>query len=139
MQFTIAFVVLAAMLPTALAANCQNSGGVANGECVKYYSNDQCKGDVVGSYKPTCEGNCYQAPFSSVFVSGDGTFGTDCVLYSDADCSIEQTVSPAFCRVNHELCVLTRIDDQDSGNVVVGAGKCASAPNAKSMKCFYRC
>ena len=58
MQFTIATVVLAAMLPTALAANCQNSGGVANGECVKYYSNDQCKGDVVGSYKPTCEGNC---------------------------------------------------------------------------------
>ena len=96
MQFTIATVVLAAMLPAALAANCQNSGGVANGECVKYYSNDQCKGDVVGSYKPTCEGNCYQAPFSSVFVSGDGTFGTDCVLYSDADCSIEQTVSLAF-------------------------------------------
>ncbi|EJF64324.1 hypothetical protein BD309DRAFT_304413 [Dichomitus squalens] len=118
MKFTIATLVLAAMLPAAFAENCQNTGGVANGECVKYYSNDQCKGDVIGSYKPTCEGNCFQADFSSVFVSGDGTFGTDCTLYSDANCSVEQT---------------------DSGNVVVGAGKCASAPNAKSMKCFYRC
>ncbi|EJF64338.1 hypothetical protein BD309DRAFT_979930 [Dichomitus squalens] len=119
MQLTIATLVLAAMLPTTFAANCQNSGGVANGECVKFYSNDQCKGDPIGSFKPTCEGNCFQFDsFSSVFVSGDGTFGTDCTLYSDDNCSVEQT---------------------DTGNVVVGGGKCAAAPNAKSMKCFYRC
>ena len=87
---------LATNLPAALAADCLGQPGAANAECVKYYSNAECKGDAISSYRPTCKGNCYQAPFSSVFVSGDGTFGTDCVLYSDADCSIEQTVSLAF-------------------------------------------
>ena len=86
--------VLAAILPVAFAADCQNSGGVANGECVKFYGNSECKGSPIGSYKPTCGGNCFQYnSFGSVFVSGDGTYGTDCVLYSDDNCSVEQTVS----------------------------------------------
>ena len=94
MQIAIISVILAVMLPVSLAANCENTGGIANGECVKYYSNSQCKGDPIGSYKPTCEGNCFQYDsFSSVYVSGDGFFGTDCVLYSDYDCTVEQTVS----------------------------------------------
>ena len=93
MQLTITSFVLAAMLPFVLA-DCQNSGGVANGECVKFYGNSECKGSPIGSYKPTCGGNCFQYnSFGSVFVSGDGTYGTDCVLYSDDNCSVEQTVS----------------------------------------------
>ena len=85
---------LVALLPTAFAENCQNSGGVANGECVKFYGNSECKGSPIGSYKPTYGGNCFQYDsFSSVFVSGDGTYGTDCVLYSDNSCEVEQTVS----------------------------------------------
>ena len=94
MQLTVASLILAALIPTALAENCQNTGGVANGECVKYYSNSQCKGDPIGSYKPTCGGNCFQYDsYSSVYVSGDGTYGTDCILYSDDNCQVEQTVS----------------------------------------------
>ena len=94
MQLTITSLILAAILPVAFAADCQNSGGVANGECVKFYGNSECKGSPIGSYKPTCGGNCFQYnSFGSVFVSGDGTYGTDCVLYSDDNCSVEQTVS----------------------------------------------
>ena len=135
MQLAITSFVLAAMLPFVLA-DCQNSGGVANGECVKFYGNSECKGSPIGSYKPTCGGNCFQYnSFGSVFVSGDGTYGTDCVLYADDNCSVEQTVSlrPG------DISVLTRVAYQDTGNVVTGSGKCAAAPNAKSMKCFYRC
>ena len=93
MQLTITSFVLAAMLPFVLA-DCQNSGGVANGECVKFYSsNSECKWTPTGSWKPSC-GGCYQYDsFSSVHVAGDGTYGTDCVLYSDDNCSVEQTVS----------------------------------------------
>ena len=96
MQLTITSFVLAAMLPFVLA-DCQNSGGVANGECVKFYSsNSECKGTPTGSWKPSC-GGCYQYDsFSSVHVAGDGTYGTDCVLYSDENCTVEQTVSSIY-------------------------------------------
>ena len=150
MQLTVTFlfsavVALAANLPAALAADCLGQPGAANAECVKYYSNAECKGDAISSYRPTCKGNCYQAPFSSVKVAGDGTYGTDCVLYSDENCTVEQTVSSGrSCLLLPVLChaLLGRLmvmDDQDSGNVVTGPGKCVAAPNAKSMKCFYRC
>ena len=94
MQLTTVSLMLVALLPAVFAENCQNSGGVANGECVKFYGNSECKGSPIGSYKPTCGGNCFQYDsFSSVYVSGDGFFGTDCVLYSDYDGTVEQTVS----------------------------------------------
>jgi hypothetical protein len=48
---------LSALLGTACASDCSgNAGGVANGECVKYYGGDDCKGSPIGSYKPTCGG-----------------------------------------------------------------------------------
>lgn len=102
------------------AADCQNSGGVANGQCVTLYSNGGCDGSYkITSYKPTCAGNCYQYDsFQSLKVAGDGTYGTSCTMYSDINCS-------------------NRV--ASSGNVVVGGGKCVNAANAKSMKCYYRC
>ena len=111
MQFSVAFIVsvalaLAANFPAALAADCLGQPGAANAECVKYYSNAECKGDAISSYRPTCKGNCYQAPFSSVKVAGDGTYGTDCVLYSDENCTVEQTVrSGRFFRFCAMLCL----------------------------------
>ncbi|KAH7405630.1 hypothetical protein DE146DRAFT_630364 [Phaeosphaeria sp. MPI-PUGE-AT-0046c] len=60
----------------AAARNCQNSPGVANGECVKYYSGNHCEGKPVGSYKPDCSGNCFKYNFDSMNVAGDGTYDT---------------------------------------------------------------
>lgn len=102
------------------AADCQNSGGVANGQCVSYYSNGGCDGSTrIGRYKPTCQGNCFQYDnFQAVKVAGDGTYGTSCAIYSDINCQNKVA---------------------DSGNVVVGGGKCVNSANAKSMKCYYRC
>jgi hypothetical protein len=132
------------LLPLAHAANCQNSPGVANGQCVKFYGNGECKGGALGSYKPDCTGACFRYnSFGSLSVGGDGTYGTlfsisfglvdvpgngrvwadrkegtRCVAYSDDNC-------------NNQV--------QDTGNVVVGAGKCSGTPGAKSMRCYYRC
>jgi hypothetical protein len=67
-----------ALLPLASAADCQNSPGVANGQCVKFYGgNGECKGNPLGSYKPDCTGSCFQYnSFGSLKVAGDGTYGT---------------------------------------------------------------
>ncbi|KAI1774033.1 hypothetical protein F4818DRAFT_442783 [Hypoxylon cercidicola] len=99
-------------------ANCQNSPGVANGECVTYYSDGSCK-NAKKSYKPTCAGNCYVDDFYSVAVAvaGDGTYGTDCELFLDNQC--QQKVL-------------------DTGNVVTGGAQC-SHYSGKSMRCYYRC
>jgi hypothetical protein len=65
------------LLPLASAANCQNSPGVANGQCVKFYGNGECKGSALGSYKPDCTGACFRYnSFGSLNVGGDGTYGT---------------------------------------------------------------
>jgi len=104
-----------------LAGDCSSvAGGVANGECVKYYSEQGCESSLEeGSYKPTCAGNCFQySQFQSLYVSGDGTYGTDCYTYSDSNCQDLIT---------------------DTGNVVTGPGKCVSFGSANSMKCYYRC
>jgi hypothetical protein len=103
------------------AADCSNvAGGVANGECVKFYSGQGCQSDEEeGSYKPTCGGNCFQyGQFQSLHVSGDGTYGTDCYAYSDSNCQNLLTTT---------------------GNQVVGGGTCTSFGSANSMKCYYRC
>ncbi|EJD54821.1 hypothetical protein AURDEDRAFT_119192 [Auricularia subglabra TFB-10046 SS5] len=104
----------------ALARDCSgNAGGVANGECVKFYGGSDCKGPAIGSYRPDCSSSCFVFDsFSSLHAAGDGTFGTDCVAYSDTNCQVEMT---------------------ETGNVVVGSGRCITVPNAKSMKRFYRC
>jgi hypothetical protein len=40
-------------------------------------------------------GNCFVYDhFTSLHVSGDGTYGTNCIAYSDTNCQTEMTVSP---------------------------------------------
>jgi hypothetical protein len=104
MQFTNFVAASALFTTTTFAANCNNAPGVANGECVKYFSTANCAGSFkLGEYKPDCSGSCFKYDsFQAIHVGGDGTYGTDCKAYSDDNCQ-----SPL----------------QDSGNVVVGAGK----------------
>ncbi|KAF3111038.1 hypothetical protein TWF569_007745 [Orbilia oligospora] len=69
---------------TALAANCGTIGG-AN-QCVKFWTGSGCSGNAI-SYKPTCNGNCYQYDnVRSIQVRGNDVQGTNCVLYSDSRC-----------------------------------------------------
>ncbi|KFY40203.1 hypothetical protein V494_03608 [Pseudogymnoascus sp. VKM F-4513 (FW-928)] len=100
-------------------ANCQNSPGVANGACVKYFRTDgKCGGSGASvSYKPTCAGNCYVDNFQSISVAGDGTYGTNCEIYSDNHCGDKTG---------------------ETGNHVIGAAKCL-ASKGSSMRCYYRC
>lgn len=100
-------------------ANCHNSPGVANGQCVKYFRNNgACGGSGASvSYRPTCAGNCYVDNFQSISVAGDGTYGTDCKIFSDSKCK-----KRVF----------------DTGNIVTGPAKCFHS-KGKSMKCYYRC
>ncbi|KAJ7349752.1 hypothetical protein DFH08DRAFT_696425 [Mycena albidolilacea] len=122
MQFAILsslLTALAALTQTALAANCGGAGGTANGECVMYNGGSCSQGAKLGSYRPTCTGNCFQySTFYSITPEGDGTYGTDCVVYSDSNCQ-------------HEIA--------DTGNQISG-GPCFDIPQGgNSMKCYYRC
>ncbi|KAK2609108.1 hypothetical protein QQS21_002335 [Conoideocrella luteorostrata] len=99
-------------------AGCGNIPGTANGECVDYYSGPDCAGqDHIKGYKPTCAGNCYVDKFYSVKVSGDGTYSTNCDLYSDTSCQ-------------------NKIASVGSKT---GFGSCSRNANGWSMKCYYRC
>jgi hypothetical protein len=98
-------------------STCLGNGGIANGECVRYYSSTGCAAqDQIKGYKPTCAGNCYVDEFDSVKVSGDGTYSTNCVLYSDSQCQ-------------------NQINDFGSKT---GGGVCKNN-SGWSMKCYYRC
>ncbi|CEJ82769.1 hypothetical protein VHEMI02817 [[Torrubiella] hemipterigena] len=98
-------------------AGCGNIPGIANGACVHYYSANRCADrDHIKGYKPTCAGNCYVDRFHSVKVAGDGTYSTNCVLFSDTNCQ-------------------NKILDMGSKT---GQGKCKNA-DGWSMKCYYRC
>jgi len=118
MKFQVALTTLV-LIGEALAADC-NSGaspGTANGACVRFYGGAGCGGSGIGSYKPTCGGNCFQYDaFYSLRVSGDGTYGTNCEVFSDVNCqnSLGSTGN-------------TRIT------------KCVNYNPARSMKCYYRC
>ncbi|KAF3937620.1 hypothetical protein ABW19_dt0205679 [Dactylella cylindrospora] len=115
MQLTTYLLPLLSLAATALSANCQNAPGVANGACVSFYTG--CGGLKLGSYKPTCEGNCFRYDsFGGIWAAGDGTYGTNCYVYSDVNCQnyVGQT-----------------------GNQVFRSG-CKAIPG-KSMKCYYRC
>lgn len=66
---------------------CGSIPGIANGECVNHYSNPGCADqDHIKGYKPTCAGNRYVDKFNSVKASGDGTYSTNCDLFSDTSC-----------------------------------------------------
>lgn len=86
--------------------------------CVSVYAGGGCDtANYLLNYVPTCEGNCYQYPFGSVYLQGSFAYGVDCHLYSDDNCQNEVA---------------------DSGNVL-GKG-CTNAPGSgKSMKCYHNC
>ena len=119
MKFQVALTTVA-FAAGALAASCGHGRpGTLNGECVRFFSGSGCGGGTeIGSYRPTCEGNCYQYDsFSAIEVSGDGVFGTNCEAYSDINCQSSMG---------------------STGNTVY-LTKCGKFPNAKSMRCYYRC
>ncbi|KAM3460533.1 hypothetical protein NHJ6243_005808 [Beauveria neobassiana] len=103
--------------PLEKRAQCLGTGGIANGQCVRYYSNPGCADrDHIKGYKPTCAGNCYVDKFNAVKAIGDGTYSTNCELFSDTQC-------------------------QNSLGTVggkTGGGHCKNA-SGWSMKCYYRC
>lgn len=72
MHFTLYLTSAILAATSTLAANCQSTPGDINGECVQYWSNSDCQGGQIGSYKPTCGGNCFQYDaFYSLQASGD--------------------------------------------------------------------
>ncbi|TQV94841.1 hypothetical protein IF1G_06852 [Cordyceps javanica] len=96
---------------------CLGTGGIANGQCVRYYSNPGCADrDHIKGYKPTCAGNCYVDRFAAVKAIGDGTYSTNCELFSDAQCQ----------------------NSLGSVGGKTGGGHCKNAVGW-SMKCYYRC
>lgn len=98
-------------------SECFPDGGIANGECVRYYSAGGCPdNNLVKGYKPTCNGNCYVDEFFSVKPSGDGTYSTNCELFSDTQCQ----------------------NSLGSVGSKTGGGSCKSS-GGWSMKCYYRC
>ncbi|CZR54946.1 uncharacterized protein PAC_04831 [Phialocephala subalpina] len=109
------FLAFIALTGSAFAADCQNSPGVANGECVKLYEGGNCNGNVAVSYKPTCEGNCFQFGFNSIDAAGDGTFGTSVVIYSDNNCQ-------------NQISTIGNTIESSCGNTI-----------GQSHKSFYRC
>jgi hypothetical protein len=76
-----------AVVRPSTAANCSGNDGGAGGECVYYYASSCDDSNALGSYKPTCEGNCFRySSFSAIGVSGDKWKGTNCVAFSDDNC-----------------------------------------------------
>lgn len=98
----------------------EERGSCANaaGECVTYYSGEDCSGPL-GSYVPDCTGNCFQySSFSSLHTVGRTILpaGTDCVIYSDSNCQNEIA---------------------DTGNHI--PTECTSFSEAQSMQCYFNC
>lgn len=61
----------------AIARNCQNSPGVANEECVSFYTSSLNDATKLGFYKPDCSGACYTYDsFGGLGTSGNGTHDT---------------------------------------------------------------
>jgi hypothetical protein len=94
MQVLFKAILLAFLSGIALAKDCSNDG-----ECVIYWASDDCQGDDVGEYVPTCQGNCFVFPFNSIAAYGNGFDGTACQMYSDNNCQnevdwIDNTVTP---------------------------------------------
>jgi hypothetical protein len=76
-------------------------------------------GNVIESYQPTCQGNCYKwVSFEGILVQGNGVYGTSCEVYSDDNC--QNAI-------------------YGTGNYV-GASLCHDlGQQASSMRCYYHC
>ncbi|TLD09699.1 hypothetical protein PspLS_11371 [Pyricularia sp. CBS 133598] len=100
------------------------AAGAVNGQCGRYYTGKDCGNTLITQFKPDCSGRCITDTrgILSVKATGDGTFGTDCELYEDANC--RQPIGR-------------------TGNTIFSWNqKCHNAPNGKvgrSLKCWYRC
>ncbi|KAJ7046297.1 hypothetical protein C8F04DRAFT_343066 [Mycena alexandri] len=118
MKLSYPTVILSLIVRAHLASSKACSGGIHN-ECVAFYRGADCQDPgELGSYTPTCEGNCFQFDsFDSLAVTGSQFFGTDCHIYSDINCQNQIA---------------------DTGNEVSGR-KCVNAAGAQSMICYYDC
>lgn len=70
-----------------------------------------------------CTGTCYNSNESikSLKAVGDGTYGTNCVLYSGFNCQDPSQVG-------------------QTGNTITGGGKCYSNGNGgNSFRCWRKC
>jgi hypothetical protein len=119
MKFTsgAVFFSLLAHVHLVLSGNCRS--GISDDECVAYYGGIDCQGDEeIGSYVPTCEGNCFQySSFGSLQLSGN-IHGVDCEVYSDSNC---------------QNLIL------NTGNIGGGISECFNTNGAQSMICYYNC
>ena len=96
--------------------SCVNGNG-GDGACVIYYGGKDCQ-EPLGSYHPTCNGNCFQYDnFQSLEISGSILAGTDCEYFSDDECGNSLGKSGN-----------TRLTTCMSSDV-----------KAKSMRCYYNC
>ncbi|KXJ92535.1 hypothetical protein Micbo1qcDRAFT_202756 [Microdochium bolleyi] len=137
MQFPIAAIVLAAATQQLAAANplvapagpisdleargpvCQARGAV-NGQCGEIFSGGGCN-NKIGQIGPDCSGTCYRGSFLSIRASGDGTYGTNCHIYSDDNC---------------------QNDIGSTGNIKFswqGGCKDATGAQGKSYRCYFKC
>lgn len=101
---------------------CDSACGVVDGKCVKYYSVLGCDDEYKTEFKPAkCDGTCYTVSFDSLFVCGDGTYGTDCDVYSDQFCSDDAFMG-------------------STGDVVTAFSQhCSDFKGAQSMQCYWQC
>ena len=127
------------------------AAGVVNGQCGRYYRGTGCQdqiGSIDPGVRPLtlltlhvafpqppppiltnmgavqkCQGTCYYSSdaIASLKAVGDGTYGTNCVLYYDNNCQQQMG---------------------ETGNAIFGGGKCYNAPNGRtghSFKCWRKC
>ena len=94
--------------------SCINGGTRA---CITYFGAQHCS-NPLGSYYPTCNGNCFQYDsYKSLDIKGSLAYSTKCVMYSDIGCTKQIG---------------------DSGDVF--NDMCLSpGQKAKSMKCYFNC
>lgn len=89
--------ILATTTP-AVNSGCEDACGIDGAQCVNWFSNDGCPGDdKLGRFKvQKCDKTCYsvEASFASLYVCGDGFYGTSCKVYSDDNCQNELGQTP---------------------------------------------
>ncbi|KAF7322056.1 hypothetical protein MKEN_00728600 [Mycena kentingensis (nom. inval.)] len=110
--FTTIVTLGAAFLIGANAKECSDS------ECVRLFRGSDCQpeGQLV-DFVPTCDSSCFRfSSFDSIDVSGSLFEGTDCHVFSDANCQNEIA---------------------DTGNVQTN--KCLNTAGAQSAVCFFDC
>ncbi|KAJ7189199.1 hypothetical protein C8R46DRAFT_879099 [Mycena filopes] len=107
------FISLAVLLPALFMTSAVS--GQCTGECVAFFSGTDCQDEIL-EFPPSCNTNCIQLGFNSIFTFGSLIHGTDCHAYSDSGCQNEIV---------------------DTGNHI--PGRCTNAQGANSYKCFFDC